>query len=63
MVEIKEVYIFPMGNSPKVNAITWLKFELAYDDVSVQDFSHYTTVTHTLYTFVQCFNALMLGIE
>ena len=38
-----EVLVFPLGNSPKVNVIAGLEFELATYDVAVDRFSHYTT--------------------
>ena len=39
----KGVYAFPKSINPKVNVIAWLEFELAYYDVTVQHFNHYTT--------------------
>ena len=34
---------FPTEKSPKVNVIAWLEFELFYNNVAVQNVSHYTT--------------------
>ena len=36
----KGVYTFPKGISMKVNAVTWLAFEPAYYDVTLQHISH-----------------------
>ena len=34
-------HTFPKGVHSKVNVITWLEFELAYNDVIIQHFSNY----------------------
>ena len=34
----ERVYAFPKGISPKVSAIAWLVFDLAYFEVSVQHY-------------------------
>ena len=39
----KDISAVPKGTSPKRNAITRLKFELAYYDATVQDMSRYAT--------------------
>ena len=41
--EDKGVHAFPKGICLKVNVITGLKFELAYNDPAVHHFNHYTT--------------------
>ena len=43
--EDKGVHTFPKVISPKVNVIGQLEFELAYNDVTVQDVNHYTMRT------------------
>ena len=58
-----EAHAFPNGIRPKVNALAWLEFELAYYDVAVQDFSHDTTGHLNNPGFVQlclvkCFTAM-----
>ena len=43
---------FSKSINQKVNVIVWLEFELAYFEIAVQHFSHYTTETPSLkYTF------------
>ena len=42
---VRGVITFPMGISPRVSGIALLEFELAYSDVVVQHFNHYTTRT------------------
>ena len=39
------VRTFSMGISSKVNVIAQLEFELVYNDVAVQHFSHYATMS------------------
>ena len=38
------IHTFPMGINPKVNAIVRLEFELANNDLAIQDGIHYTTI-------------------
>ena len=38
--EYKEVHTFPKGVSIKVNAMAQLVFELAYNNITIQDVSH-----------------------
>ena len=39
------VHIFPKGICSKVNIVTQLELELAYNNVAVQHVSHYTIET------------------
>ena len=41
--EEKEINIFPCGICPKLKVIARLRFELAYYDIAIQRFNHYTT--------------------
>ena len=41
-VERRRFRTFPLGISPKVNAIAQLKFELGYSDVTVQHISNFS---------------------
>ena len=43
--EIKMFILFPKGMSPKMNALAWPEFELAYYDVAIQLADHYVTGT------------------
>ena len=39
----KRVHTIPKGISPKVNALAWLEFELAYLTAIIWHFNHYAT--------------------
>ena len=44
-MKYKRVHIFLKGICPKMNVMEQLEFELAYNNVIVKHFNHYSTVT------------------